>query len=51
MAASDARPGVDTDMPELMRRKEDIEAEILPEAVLAEHVPGRPHIEGRSPVE
>jgi len=30
---------------------DDIEAEILPEEVLAEHVPGRPHIEGRTPVE
>jgi hypothetical protein len=29
----------------------DIEAEILPEKVLAEPVPGRPHIEGHGPVE
>ena len=29
----------------------DVEAEILPESKLEEHVPGKPHLEGRGPVE
>ena len=29
----------------------DVEAEILPESVLEEHVPGKPHLEGQGPVE